>query len=121
MTPRRLPHRKDVEIYIPLPLGKNVTDKLRVFENHWEWLYPYIFNLHSKILFSSLFVHSYLANGHFGVSGLQPNDLAVCCDAIHQGLHQMCVFRRVDPAGQLAVRNDNKASFFIEEADCAVK
>ena len=53
MTPRRFPHRKDVEIYIPLPLGKNVTDKLRVFENHLEWLYPYIFNLHLKILFSS--------------------------------------------------------------------
>ena len=52
---------------------------------------------------------------------LQPDDLAVCCDAIHQGLHQMCVFCRVDPAGQLAVRNDNKASFFIEKADCAVK
>ena len=28
-------------------------------------VYPYIFNLHLKILFSSLFVHSYLANGHF--------------------------------------------------------
>ena len=96
--PAPFPHGKGVEIDTGQAGERCVTGKLINQEQLPEWLYPYIFNLHSKMLFSSLFVHSYLANGHLVVSDLQPDDLAVCCDAVHQGLHQMCVFCRVDPA-----------------------
>lgn len=40
----------------------------------------------------------------------QTYDLAVCCDAIHQSLHQVCILRGTDPTGQFTVRNDDEAA-----------
>ena len=119
--PAPFPHRKGVEIYIPLPPDKNGTEKDRVQVFLLYRFCPNIFNLHSKILFSSLFVFLIWPTDTLAPFCLQPNNLAVCCDASNDSLHQMCVFCRVDPAGQFAVRNDNKASIFIEEAYCTVE
>ncbi len=51
----------------------------------------------------------------------QTYDLAVCRDAIHQSLHQVCILRGTDPTGQFTVRNDDEAACLIKERYCPIE
>ena len=46
---------------------------------------------------------------------LQPDDLAVCCDAIHQGLHQVCVLCCVDPRREFTVCDDDETPCLVQK------